>query len=187
MNIINSICVNAVSSSDVSVATNNISESVVIHFFIGCGVVVGGMFLIMGIVFLLMTIKRLKNPGLDDEIYVEYLKKGYTLRFCYGCSVVADTFCAVVEIAATGISVFIVLIPDTESSLIVIMLIISFVSSAISFVLNLTNCRKAYARAFRILEFATDKYKTSEHKERDKRALREANIRAQKIIEDFLE
>ena len=163
------------------------SEQIVIAFFIICGTVLLAALLIMGIVFLIMSLKRIKNPDLNDSEYLTFLKKGYILRFCYGYCVAADTLLMGVEIAATATGAFIALIPDTPSSLVAILLIATFASSSLRNALNLKHGRVAYAKAFRKIEYATDAYRISNRDEESKKKLHEANEAAQKIIEDFVE
>lgn len=166
----------------------NISaEQVVIYFFIICGVVVLIGLSIMGIVFAAASFKRMKHPEDADNEYIVYLKKGYVLRFCYGYCVATDILLKVIEIAATATGTFIALIPDTSSTLVATMLITTFIASAIQNVLDLKHGRAAYARAFRILEFAVDDYRISNKDMYAKEKLLKANREAQQIISDLVE
>ena len=166
----------------------NISaEQVVFAFFIICGVVILTALAIMGLVFVIASFKRMKSPEIDDEEYILYLKKGYILRFCYGYCVAADIILKAIEIAATATGTFIALIHGTSSTLVATMLITTFIASSIQNALDLKHGRTAYARAFRILEFATDDYRISSRTNNDKRKLHEANQEAQQIISDLVE
>lgn len=169
------------------VAQRSQSEQIVFTFFVICGTVLLVALLIMGITFLVASLKGIKNPDLDDPEYLAYLKKGYILRFCYGYCVAADTLLTGVEIAATATGAFIALIPDTPSSLVAILLIATFAASSLRSALNLKHGRAAYAKAFRKIEFATDDYRVSNHDSEAKQKLHEANEVAQKIIEDLVE
>lgn len=163
------------------------AESIVLFFFIVSGAIVLAALLIIGISFTVMTVKRIKEPELNDREYLIYLKKGYVLRFCYGCCVAADTLLTIFEIAATGTGTFIALIPDAPAHLVAIMLITTFITSTFCNALNLKHLRKAYAKAFRILEFAVDRYRISAQSWLNKRDLQKANEEAQRIIEEFNE
>lgn len=160
---------------------------IIIGFFAVCAVVILLALLSIGITFLTMSLRRLKDSECDFPEYEIYLKKGYVLRFCYGICVGADLMLATVEIAATGIGTFIVLIPDTPSYLVAIMLITTFIASSLRTIFNLRNNRIGYARAFRTLEFAIDDYRVSSHTFEDKARLHQANRVAQQIISDFNE
>lgn len=162
-------------------------EQVTTVFFIICGIVVIVALVIMGLVFLIATVKRLEEPEIQNAEYIIYMRKGYVLRFCYGYCVAADILLKVLEIAATATGAFIALIPDTPSYLVAFLLIVTFFASSVQNALNLKNARSAYARAFRILEFATDDYRISNRDWDAKKKLHEANEKAQKIIEDFVE
>ncbi len=161
------------------------SNQVVICFFSFFGIIVLIWMLVMGIVFIRATFKRIKNPEIDDCEYIVYVKKGYILRFCYGCCVAADTLLTVAGISATGVGAFIALLPDNTPVQVVLMLITSFVSVSLQNALNLKHGRIAYARAFRVLEFAVDEYRISYKLQSDKQKLYDANKEAQKIIEDI--
>ena len=163
------------------------AQSIVIGFFVVCGVSLLAGLIIMGLAFLIMSLYRMKKPEINDAEYMVYLKKGYVLRFCYGYNVAADLLLHIIEIAATGLGTFIVLIDQTAAGLVAIMLITSFISSSVRGALNLKYNRIAYARAFRILEFAVDEYRISAKDNEAKKRLQEANIKAQQIISDFIE
>lgn len=164
-----------------------LATKIILGFFIVCGAAIILALAIIGLSFLVMAFKRLNDSECDYPEYAIYLKKGYVLRYCYGFCVAADTILIVIEIAATGIGTFIVLIPDTPSYLVAIMLITTFIASSLRSALNLKNNRKGYASAFRVLEFALDTYRISSHTFHDKQKLIEANIKAQQIISDFNE
>lgn len=164
-----------------------LATKIILGFFITCGIVIVVALIFIGLSFLIMAMKRLKNSECDCPEYALYLKKGYVLRYCYGFCVAADTLLIVIEIAATGLGTFIVLIPDTPSYLVAIMLITTFIASALRNALNLPNNRKGYASAFRILEFALDAYRISSRTAADKQKLVEANIKAQEEIAKFNE
>lgn len=89
-------------------------------------------------------------------------------------------------LAGMGIT-FIVLLESVESYLVVILLVTSFAVSVLRNGLNLKNNRIAYAKAFRVLEFALDEYRLSDKKKEDKEKLCEANREAQKVIEIYNE
>ena len=165
------------------------AEFVIFIFFLVCGGVVVLALAIIGISFAIMSLINLKNSkkeGYDKE-YITYQEKGCVQRFCYGCCVAADTILTIFEIAATGVGSFIALIPNTPAYLMAIMLITTFISSTFRNALNLKYLRKAYAKAFRILEFAVDEYRISEQTFDDKLKLQEANKQAQAVIENFNE
>ena len=141
----------------------------------------------IGISFIILMKNNLKvSKDLDSE-YFEYLNRGYVIRFCYGYSVFADVLLTFVEVMSTALGTFIVLMDNVASYLVVVLLITSFVASALKNVLNLKYNRMAYAKAFRILEFALDDYRISEKTMEDKKRLHQANERAQEIIELFAE
>ncbi len=167
---------------------NNISaEQIVVYFFVICGVVVVLCLAIMGLVFVVASFKRIKQPEDEDQEYIVYLKKGYVLRFCYGYCVAADVLLKVIEIAATATGTFIALIPNTPSALVATMLITTFIASAIQNALDLKHGRSAYAKAFRILEFATDDYRISFKGRFANEKLHEENKKSQQIIAELYE
>lgn len=163
------------------------SEQIVLNFSIACGAILLIALVIMGITFLIASLRKIKKPDSNDAEYLIFLKKGYILRFCYGYCVAADILLTGVEIAATALGAFIALIPDTPSSLVAILLIVTFTASSLRNALNLKHGRAAYAKAFRKLEFAIDDYRISDHNIADKQKLHKANEDAQKIIEDLVE
>lgn len=163
------------------------ADKIVIGFFVFFSTLLFVGFLIMGITFFVVSVKRIKNPECNDEEYMMFLKKGYILRFCYGCNVAADCLLNVIEITATGLGAFIVLIDSDSANWVVIMLITSFVTASIRWALNFKNNRIGYARAFRVLEFAIDEYRNSNRDDAAKKRLLKANKKAQRIIADFVE
>lgn len=163
------------------------SSQVVICFFLTLGIVVILWMVVMGVVFIAAAFKRAQKPEIDDEEYIVYIKKDHMIRFCYGYCVAADVLLTIVGITATGVGAFIALLPDNSSVQVVLMLITSFVSTSLQNALNLKHARSAYARAFRVLEFAIDQYRISNKTLDDKKELCEANRRAQQIIESLVE
>lgn len=168
-------------------ASDILGKQVVIGFFIICGILVLLALLVMGLVFLIASLKRIEDPEIQNQEYMVYLKKGYILRFCYGFCVAIDTLLLTIEIAATATGTFIAVIPGTPSYLVAILLIATVIASNFRSVLDLKHGRAAYARAFRILEFAVDDYRISNHDWEAQKKLHDANVRAQKIIEDLYE
>ena len=123
----------------------------------------------------------------NDSEYLIYSKKGYVLRICYAICVAADYILIILEIAATGLSAYIALTPGAETYPIAVLLIISFIASTFRNALSLKHLRKAYAEAFRILEFAVDAYRISDKTAEDKHKLQQENERAQQVIASYNE
>lgn len=166
----------------------NISaEKIVIAFFIIAVVVSVSGLVGMGITFIIRMRQNEISAEKEDEEYRVFLQRGYTLRFCYGYSVFADVVLQFIEVIATALGTFIVLLESVESYLVVILLVTSFAASVLRNGLNLKNNRIAYAKAFRVLEFALDEYRLSDKKKEDKEKLCEANREAQKVIEIYNE
>lgn len=161
---------------------------IVIGFFwVVLGILALGL-IIVGVTFLIASSKNSKSDtSSNDLVYKKFSNKGYIFRFCYGVCVAADTFLQGIEVAATALGIFIVLMPDADNAMIAILLMISFIATTIQNALKIKNCRIAYAKAFRIMEFAMDEYYISGRTSADKEKLIEANKKAQNIIEVLLE
>ena len=163
------------------------SKKIVAITFGVCIITVIGALVAIGAYFKNRYKKNKETQGSIDAEYLVYLQRGYTLRFCYAICVAADYLLIILEITATGIGAFISLTPDADTYPIAVLLIISFIASMFRNALNLKYLRRAYAQAFRVLEFALDEYRISNKTDDVKRRLQRENERAQQIIETYNE
>ena len=106
----------------------------------------------------------------------------------YGIAVTADTILSTVEISSTAIGAYIILLQEDSTYIIAaVVLMTSFVATTFKHMLNLTNCRKIYDSAFRIMEFSANRYRASEKSIMDKEQLLQANILAETMVSFMLE
>lgn len=165
------------------------AEKIVYHFFFWTILIatVGGI--ILATIFIVSAIQGGKEQGIDnqDREYTSFHRKCGILRVCYGICVAADIFLTLVELVATAIGAYIVLLTEDDKVLVAVMLITSFLASSIRSALNLKYNRMAYAKAFRELEFALDDYLSSNKTAGDIEKLHNANRKAQAHIEYFNE
>ena len=170
-------------------STSTTAEKIVCYFFFWTILIasVGGI--ILTTIFVVSAIQGGKEQGIDnwDREYTSFHRKCGILRICYGICVAADIFLTLVEIIATAIGAYIVLLTEDNKVLVAVMLIASFLASSIRSALNLKYNRMAYAKAFRELEFALDDYFSSNKTAGDIEKLHNANRKAQAHIEYFNE
>lgn len=165
------------------------AEKIVYHFFFWTILIASAGGIILATIFIVSAIQGGKEQCIDnqDREYTSFHRKCGILRVCYGICVAADIFLTLVELVATAIGVYIVLLTEDDKVLVAVMLIASFLASSIRSALNLKYNRMAYAKAFRELEFALDDYLSSNKTAGDIEKLHNANRKAQAHIEYFNE
>ena len=170
---------------------NVTAEEITKQLIFGSVTVVVSALLFVGIIFFAIALRRYKEINRmesHDATFILHMKKGYIFRVCYGMAVTADTVLSIVEISSTAIGAYIVLLQGDSTYIIAaVVLMISFIAAAFKYTLNLSTCRKAYAAAFRIMEFSANHYSASEKSIADKERLLQANILAEEIVSFMLE
>ncbi len=168
---------------------NDIAQNIVVCFF----AVIIGLFLlgivIIAIFFLIIAFRGKEDKKTNENAeYAIYKQKAFVLRACYRFMAAIDIFLQLVSVIASGLGAYIILLPGNKQSLVAILLITAFLGSSIRGIFHLPISRKAYAKAFRELEFGLDQFRMDQQEQKDNtKVLYEASQKAQKYIEDLYE